>query len=141
MITTTRTNYRIIGATDDVTDCQCCGRAGLKRTIALIVLDADGNDDTITYYGTACAARAMGRKTTAVRNEADTAQSRINADTAQRAALAAHYSGMTITDAVADYYAVNYAHARWWTGTLADATPAILTRFRECGITTDTERI
>lgn len=48
--------YRIAGISDDVTTCECCGRTDLKRTIAL-----ESGTGEIRYFGTACAAHAMGR--------------------------------------------------------------------------------
>ncbi|GGP80913.1 hypothetical protein [Streptomyces melanogenes] len=56
--------WKIKGITDDFTECGCCGRRGLKRTVALMPLDADGNEDgtaeDVAYYGTSCAAIALG---------------------------------------------------------------------------------
>ncbi|WP_406436447.1 hypothetical protein OHB14_62375 [Streptomyces sp. NBC_01613] len=55
--------WKILGVTDDFTECGCCGRRGLKRTVALMPLDADGNEDgtaeDVAYYGTSCAATAL----------------------------------------------------------------------------------
>jgi hypothetical protein len=48
----------ILGITDDVTVCECCGRDDLKRTVAI---SFDGA--AAVYYGTTCAARSI--KTTA----------------------------------------------------------------------------
>lgn len=47
---------RFLGTTDDVTTCECCGRADLKSTVALSI---DGADPV--YFGSDCAARAIGR--------------------------------------------------------------------------------
>ena len=66
----TTTRFRVQGITDDVTTCECCGRAGLKRTVRLVELDADGNDVEAVYYGTDCAARAAGATSTRIRNAA-----------------------------------------------------------------------
>jgi hypothetical protein len=44
-----------LGTTDEVTTCDCCGRANLKKTIALLV------NDFPVYYGSACAENALGR--------------------------------------------------------------------------------
>lgn len=41
---------RVIGQTEDVNQCEHCGRSGLRRTV---VLDIDGER---VYYGTSCAA-------------------------------------------------------------------------------------
>ncbi|MCX5206104.1 hypothetical protein OG897_32420 [Streptomyces sp. NBC_00237] len=65
----------IKGVTDDCTTCDCCGRSNLKRTVALIPLDEDGNEDgDAVYYGTACAAMAMRRRTTSITNAANAAR-------------------------------------------------------------------
>lgn len=55
------TAYRVKGATDDVTACQRpgCPRDDLKMTVVLATLDADGNEQSLTYYGTDCAAKAL----------------------------------------------------------------------------------
>jgi len=47
--------YTILGTCDNVTDCDCCGRSNLKRTVAL----DDGHG--VTYFGTACASKATKR--------------------------------------------------------------------------------
>ncbi|MEU3734505.1 hypothetical protein AB0E81_34680 [Streptomyces sp. NPDC033538] len=56
--------WAVKGIVDDFTECGCCGRRGLKRTVALMPLDADGNEDgtpeDVVYYGTSCAATALG---------------------------------------------------------------------------------
>ncbi|MFF0795107.1 hypothetical protein [Streptomyces spiralis] len=56
--------WKIKGIVDDITECGCCGRRGLKRTVALMPLDADGDEDgtaeDVVYYGTSCAATALG---------------------------------------------------------------------------------
>ncbi|MFM9499771.1 hypothetical protein ACKI1Q_40055 [Streptomyces galilaeus] len=55
--------WKIKGIVDDITECGCCGRRGLKRTVAMMPLDADGNEDgtaeDVVYYGTSCAATAL----------------------------------------------------------------------------------
>jgi hypothetical protein len=55
--------WKIKGIVDDITECGCCGRRGLKRTVAMMPLDADGNEDgtaeDVVYYGTSCAADAL----------------------------------------------------------------------------------
>lgn len=45
---------KMMGISDEITTCQCCGRKNLKRTA---VLDFDGDQ---RYYGSDCAARALG---------------------------------------------------------------------------------
>lgn len=44
---------QFLGITDDVTVCGCCGRTGLKRTVALEI------DDEVHFYGCDCAAKAL----------------------------------------------------------------------------------
>ena len=48
--------FTILGTCDSVNDCDCCGRSGLKHTVAL------DNGFTVTYYGTTCAAKVTKRK-------------------------------------------------------------------------------
>ena len=60
MTTTTAPAYRYLGVTDECVECQRCGRRELKSTVVLAVLDADGTEEAITYYGSSCAARALG---------------------------------------------------------------------------------
>ena len=53
--------YRIKGTTDDVTNCELCGKVELKGTVMLAPLDADGNEvGEVSYFGTSCAAKAAG---------------------------------------------------------------------------------
>ncbi|MFE7624295.1 hypothetical protein [Streptomyces sp. NPDC057509] len=53
--------YKVKGTTDEVTDCELCGKAELKGTVVLATLDADGNEDGgLCYFGTSCAAKAAG---------------------------------------------------------------------------------
>jgi hypothetical protein len=61
MTTATAPKFRYIGVTDDCVTCQNCGKDELKSTVVLAILDADGNQDgDVTYYGSSCAARALG---------------------------------------------------------------------------------
>lgn len=60
---------KVLGISDEVTDCSCCGRAGLKRTVTLGILDADGAVIDQTHYGTACAAAALKWSELQVRRE------------------------------------------------------------------------
>ncbi|MFE9976238.1 hypothetical protein ACFYRD_37410 [Streptomyces hirsutus] len=70
--------WTIKGIVDDFDECGCCGRRGLKRTVALMPLDADGNEDgtaeDVVYYGTSCAATALGRTQGKVTDTARAAQ-------------------------------------------------------------------
>lgn len=52
--------YKVKGITDERTDCDCCGKQNLKCTVALIPLDADGNEaGDVVYFGRQCAAYAV----------------------------------------------------------------------------------
>jgi hypothetical protein len=50
-------NYKFMGTSEDITECQLCGKVDLKRTVALKI------ENTIVYYGTHCAAKALGNGT------------------------------------------------------------------------------
>ena len=52
--------YRVLGTTDEVTECEHCGRVDLKGTVRLGILDADGNVEDVTHFGAVCGARAAG---------------------------------------------------------------------------------
>ena len=43
----------ILGTTNDITTCECCGKTNLKKTV---VLDVDG---AVLHYGIDCAGRAI----------------------------------------------------------------------------------
>lgn len=79
------------GTTDERTDCECCGRTDLKRTVIMRVLDADGNQIDQRFFGTTCAARAAGRPVAAIKAEAADADqaAREAAEAARRARAAA----------------------------------------------------
>jgi len=59
--TATRIEYRFIGTTDEQTECGRCGKVELRSTVILATLDADGNADEVVYFGSTCAAKALGR--------------------------------------------------------------------------------
>lgn len=59
MTTTQTPGYRFIGITDECTQCQHCGKGKLRSTVVLAILDADGNEEATTYYGSSCAAKAL----------------------------------------------------------------------------------
>jgi hypothetical protein len=53
--------WRYLGTTDESIQCEKCGKDDLRSTVMIVPLDADGNDDgDVTYYGSTCAARALG---------------------------------------------------------------------------------
>ena len=47
--------FTFLGTTDEVTTCDCCGKADLKLTVAIM---DDERGETL-YFGTTCAARAL----------------------------------------------------------------------------------
>jgi hypothetical protein len=51
--------FRYVGVTDECVVCQKCGKPNLRSTVVLAFLDADGNEEEYTYYGSTCAARAL----------------------------------------------------------------------------------
>lgn len=48
---------KVLGITDSVNVCDCCGKKDLARTVAI---DLDGE---VVYYGTSCATQKHGVKT------------------------------------------------------------------------------
>ena len=61
--------YTLLGIDDEVTTCDCCGKTRLKCTVALSQTDVDGNEVGIVRFGRDCAARALGRRSTADKME------------------------------------------------------------------------
>jgi len=122
MTTTTAPRFRYIGTTDDLTECEQCGRVDLRCTVVLEVLDADGNGEGVTYYGSSCAARALGVRGggAAVRQAAQYAGEQTKRNAADARAMLAHYglpeagevSDDTLAAAVARYITA-HATARW----------------------------
>lgn len=53
--------YKIKGISDDQTECDCCGRKGLKRTVALEVYENGDNTQEIIRVGVDCASILMSR--------------------------------------------------------------------------------
>lgn len=45
---------RFLGTSDEINTCECCGRKGLKSTVALSIDESDP-----VYYGVSCAAQAL----------------------------------------------------------------------------------
>jgi hypothetical protein len=55
------TTYKIKGISDDQTECDCCGRKGLKRTVALEVFQDGDSTLDIIRVGVDCASVLMSR--------------------------------------------------------------------------------
>lgn len=83
--------FAFLGITDDHTTCECCGRSGLKRTIAIAELDADGNRGEAVYYGSTCAALALRTSSERVLKIATAAQAAAERAAANRARYAATF--------------------------------------------------
>ncbi len=90
--------FRYLGITDECIVCQLCGKADLKSTVVLAVLDEDGNEETVTYYGSTCAARALAVKggSRAVLDSARAAHTR-TVDAAQDARSRLAFYGLPTT--------------------------------------------
>lgn len=56
----TNTGLRALGMSNDVTECDNCGRMELRGTV--IVVNVDGEE--VGRYGTTCASRIVGHKIT-----------------------------------------------------------------------------
>ena len=51
---------KVLGITDERTECECCGKVGLKCTVAIECTDIDGNGTgNVLYFGRDCAARKI----------------------------------------------------------------------------------
>lgn len=65
-------NWKVLGTSDEILTCGCCGKTNLKKTVVLT------NGEEEVYFGTECAALRMSCKKTdvekAVRSAAKAAQ-------------------------------------------------------------------
>jgi recombinational DNA repair protein (RecF pathway) len=84
LMTTTSTAMRMLGTTDEVTVCDCCGRKDLKDTVAF-----EREDGQVMYFGCVCATRAMSWTTKEVRSSARAAD-KAKADAERAAREIAH---------------------------------------------------
>jgi hypothetical protein len=99
--------FRVLGTTDEVTECELCGRVELKGTVMLGVLDVDGNITETVYYGASCGAKATGWTTKEVQRKAK------GADAAKREA---HFAAQAAeAQAIEDAFMVDFLH--WVRGT------------------------
>lgn len=53
--------YKIKGISDDQTECDCCGRRGLKRTVALEIFESGETTLEVIRVGVDCASVLMSR--------------------------------------------------------------------------------
>ncbi|MEV0186782.1 hypothetical protein AB0I54_47570 [Streptomyces sp. NPDC050625] len=112
--------WKIKGIVDDFNECGCCGRRGLKRTVALMPLDADGNEDgtaeDVAYYGTSCAATALGWTQGKVTDTARAAQAERDQGDAYARRIISIYAPVEfapVRDKARVYYGRN--HHKGWT--------------------------
>jgi hypothetical protein len=61
------------GTTDEITECDHCGRTDLKVTVHMVATTPDGENDGEMWMGTTCAARMTGRKAAEIKKEAKAA--------------------------------------------------------------------
>lgn len=62
------------GITDECGECGHCGKSGLKKTVMLFSLGADGSREELMYWGSTCAARALDTTSADVSRKAKSAQ-------------------------------------------------------------------
>jgi hypothetical protein len=92
------------GTTDEITDCEICGKTDLKGTVRMI------SDEAEVFAGSDCAARMAGRPAAEIRKAAAAANraahaaritARIAAAEAKQAERAAERQGLSRADALA----------------------------------------
>lgn len=57
--------YRTLAIVDDVNTCDCCGKTGLKHTVAM-----QSDDGALMHFGSVCATRHSGRGLKTIKAEA-----------------------------------------------------------------------
>jgi hypothetical protein len=97
-----------VGTTDERNECDCCGKTGLKRTVVL--RDEDGD---FRFYGTTCAARALGRKAT-TRAAAEKAVRAAIVETLEADHVAKLREKLNTADALAVALGWNYKPSERW---------------------------
>jgi len=111
MLTTEIKNrlYTLVGITDEVTECGCCGRTGLKCTMVLKPVagtSADEISQHFVFFGTGCGAKALTWA------EGDKPGKRISAATLARKAQEAQRT-IDMHRKSAEYQTKMEAHALW----------------------------
>lgn len=66
---------KVLGVTTDTSICQCCGKVGLKKTVAILF-----EDGQVLNYGTTCAAKAFPKMKSAITAAIDTATRQAGAE-------------------------------------------------------------
>ncbi|MDT8915744.1 hypothetical protein [Amycolatopsis sp. PS_44_ISF1] len=77
--TTQTLTYVTKGFTDDVTECEICGREELKGTVRLEITAPDGDVEGEVYAGVSCAGRRAGRPAAVIRSEAKAHETAVRA--------------------------------------------------------------
>lgn len=120
----------ILGTTDAVDSCDCCGRTGLKATVAIRFDDSA----EVQHYGRTCAARRVGVPASTidagVRSAAAAARAADNAARAERSAAELHEwttfvharTGLELIDGIAALGGFAAARALYATRTTQPAT-------------------
>ena len=104
------TSYRILGTSNDVTTCDCCGRTDLKLTVVVGTLDTPGGAVmSEAYYGTTCAARATGAPSKRIKKAIDRLAEAKRA--AKRAAMDRHPIRAEMTRLTEGYAVLSMAPA------------------------------
>lgn len=62
--------WKARGTTDEINACEHCGRQDLKSTVRMVAVDADGNEDGESYFGSVCASKMSGRPVAEIQREA-----------------------------------------------------------------------
>lgn len=95
---------KILGITDEVNTCDCCGRTNLKKTVAM-EFEAGG----MVHYGTDCAANVVyGAKTAANRKRME---ARANAASYVAKWTAIHGTSIAVLEAIASAVRTRYCGA------------------------------
>jgi hypothetical protein len=136
--TTAAPAFRYLGTTDHMQECQRCGRVDLRATVALMLRDADGDTGEVVYYGSSCAARALGIRggSRAVLNNARVARDNTLLLAKMGRETLAHYGlpetgTPTLRELRAPLwkFVESHASASWMEGSTADTNRA---RLLEC---------
>lgn len=134
-LTTAAPAFRYLGTTDHMQECQACGRVDLRATVALEMLDADGNGGEVVYYGSHCAARALGVKggaRTVLANAAAARSHTLEMARIARGTLAHYGLPTTGTPTLRELreplwkFVEAHSNARWMEGSTADSNRALL---------------
>lgn len=75
--------YKILGISDDQTECDCCGKKGLKRTVALEVWENGENTFEVIRVGVDCAEILLsrnGKSMSAAKIKAEATRAQLIAD-------------------------------------------------------------